>query len=232
MLVPPGERSKLSACTRTGIYLGPAASGVSTHRVLVQGRVIVTREVVFSQEAREALLTSTEPARPAIAPSPAAPTVNVPLVQREQAQDAPAQEGDGQPREVTVDLSGPPVPSSLGASGGEAQSPPRSPHVDVSNIEHAAQDHLSDHDEHPDLLTPPNSPVLGVETDEDDAEDAEAAPPSLQASGAATTATKNKWPTPKKPPARERKKNPKYYGDDFHAFTAKVLHVLNVNDDA
>ncbi len=53
VLVPPGEHSKLSACTWTGIYLGPAVSRVSTHHMLVQGHVIMTHEVVFSQEAHE-----------------------------------------------------------------------------------------------------------------------------------------------------------------------------------
>ncbi len=49
------------------------------------------------------------------------------------------------------------------------------PDVDVSNIEQAAQDH-PDHVEPPDLLMPPYSPVLDVESD---MEDTEVAPPSM-----------------------------------------------------
>ncbi len=45
-------------------------------------------------------------------------------------------------------------------------------------------------------------------------------------------ATTKKWPKPQKLPAHERKKNPKFYGDNFHAFVAEVLHALDVNDDA
>ncbi len=114
VLVPPGERSKLSACSWTGTYLGPVGSGISNHHILIQGHIIVM----------QALMTNTMSDHPPSATSNVTPTTKVLPAAHMPTLNEPGQTGNGQPHKLTVDQSGVLAPFML-----------------MSNIEQAAQDH-------------------------------------------------------------------------------------------
>ncbi|ELR23717.1 integrase core domain containing protein [Acanthamoeba castellanii str. Neff] len=218
VLVLPSKRTKLSVHTHTGVYLRPADSGTSNHQVLVQGHILMTCKVVFPYNTHDMLMGDDM----SIAVAPA--IVN-PLAKEANVGSAL--------QWASIDQSTTLAPSVLGASGSAETSPPHSPsQVELSIIEWTPQGELPMQVKPPDPLTPPDMPVMDDDpTLKESEEEEHAAPPSLEANDI-VVAVKKKWPMPKKPPAHKRKKNTKFYNDDFCAFTAEVLQALDVSDSA
>lgn len=104
--------------------------------------------------------------------------------------------------------------------------------MDVSIIGHLEQDQSPEQVKLPDPVMLLASPDL--DSGGSDAEGEDMALPSMQldSSSATVDMKKKRWPTPKKPPPCECKKNPKFYNDDFCTFVAEVLRVVNISDSA
>jgi hypothetical protein len=216
VLIPSDQQTKLSPRARDGIYLGPARENATHHCVLVQGRIIETRNVTFIS----------------VIDSPRVPT-EAPLQltqKRQDDNDTPMTMEDpihllpyATRRIAHTDATTAPPTRTMPATQSATAAPP-SPTCTTDNCDNHTTRSVPDRPPLPSAATIPEQPSTPPDTNPEpiDNHDDEPAPrpPAKRP---------RPWPSLKKPPVQTRRPNKTIYNCDFRAFVTTDLKSAPIN---